>query len=467
MKTFLRILLLVVVATATAIAIFYAWTDWAGARHWKAVEADLRAKGEPLSVAEFIPKPIPDEMNFAAAPIFAEVQKDSDGTKWRISQIKGFKGGYRKGSTQLASAARSVDPKFSGSDAEAARVILTQMDRWKPLLDEVREAAQRPGTDWKLDYSTPYHMRVDYLTILLNLSQAFSTEAKAYIEIGDSAAALADFDFILGLSERTVGPPLLIGHFVRMSLIGMGIDVLKYGIDRHAWTELQLKAIQRTLAHISLQPELINSLRLERTFFNDAFLDSTRVGVEAFFSLSEESAPRDKALARIFWALRPAGWSNEDRCAYSEGLQSIIDDVTSAPLTLRMESSQPHGIVAIILHLWRTPFTAIALPSEEGAIKNTFWHQSLVNEACTACAIERYRLAHGMLPPDLNALCPEFLTAVPLDPMSGQPLHYKPGQGDSYILYGVGWNQKDDGGSEQGGRSSEAIDWVWKIGNPS
>ena len=44
--------------------------------------------------------------------------------------------------------------------------------------------------------------------------------------------------------------------------------------------------------------------------------------------------------------------------------------------------------------------------------------------AATACAVERYRLKYGKLPKDLNALVPEFMDKVPVDPFDGKPLRY-------------------------------------------
>jgi hypothetical protein len=471
MKTFPRILLLVVIAAATAIAIFYAWTDCAGARHWKAVEADLRAKGESLTIAEFVPKPIPDEMNFAAVPIFAEVQKEPDRNKWRISQIQ-IVTGNSKGSSLLVNAARGMDPKFSGSDQDAAHMVLAQTEKWKPLLDEVREAAQRPGTDWKLDYTDPLHIRVAYGTTLHDIGKVLACDAEAHLELGDSTAALADFDLVLNLSERAATPPILIGHLIRRSLIAVDTGVVKFGIERHAWTESQLEAIQRALGHIALRNEFIEALRFERIFFNDVIQRYSR---EAFSSLTStfDSNGQGK-LTSVLWGLRPAGWTNEDQCDYSEGIESIIHDIAACTPPSLPKFSPGSGMVSPALRVLRTPFTTLGLPSIRSLVQGTIYMQTSLDETRTACAIERYRLAHGTLPPDLNALCPEFLSAVPLDPMSGQPLHYRPGQDDSYVLYSVGWNQKDDGGSElslehKKGPTppSEALDWVWKIGNPS
>jgi hypothetical protein len=60
-------------------------------------------------------------------------------------------------------------------------------------------------------------------------------------------------------------------------------------------------------------------------------------------------------------------------------------------------------------------------------------------------AIRLFQEEHGRLPRELAELPPEFLTRVPLDPYSQQPLAYRP-EVDSYKLYSVGPNGIDDGG---------------------
>jgi len=64
----------------------------------------------------------------------------------------------------------------------------------------------------------------------------------------------------------------------------------------------------------------------------------------------------------------------------------------------------------------------------------------------TILALRAYQLTHGHLPPDLNALVPEFLEAVPVDDFDGQPLRYS---AEKKIVYSVGKNLKDDGGDDQ------------------
>lgn len=70
--------------------------------------------------------------------------------------------------------------------------------------------------------------------------------------------------------------------------------------------------------------------------------------------------------------------------------------------------------------------------------------------ALTAIAIARYRLAHDQYPTTLEAIVPDYLDAVPIDPYDGQPMRYKlveigPGETD-YILYSVGYDGVEDGG---------------------
>ena len=66
---------------------------------------------------------------------------------------------------------------------------------------------------------------------------------------------------------------------------------------------------------------------------------------------------------------------------------------------------------------------------------------------------------------------PEFLAAVPLDPVDGQPLRYRRDADGTFTLYSVGENGVDDGGNPGVAegvatkslqwQNSKALDWVW------
>jgi hypothetical protein len=63
-----------------------------------------------------------------------------------------------------------------------------------------------------------------------------------------------------------------------------------------------------------------------------------------------------------------------------------------------------------------------------------------------ACALERCRLVHGAYPDSLDSLTPGYLTTIPQDIIDGQPFHYRRTDDEKFLLYSVGWNERDDHG---------------------
>lgn len=70
------------------------------------------------------------------------------------------------------------------------------------------------------------------------------------------------------------------------------------------------------------------------------------------------------------------------------------------------------------------------------------------------CAIERYRLTHGEYPATLQALVPDTVASLPVDPFSGRPYSYKRIDAATdrlhrgYLLYTWGYDDTDNGGKE-------------------
>ena len=79
-------------------------------------------------------------------------------------------------------------------------------------------------------------------------------------------------------------------------------------------------------------------------------------------------------------------------------------------------------------------------------------------------AIALYQRQHGKLPETLDALCPEFLPKVPLDPFSGKPLRYRITQ-EGWLVWSVGPDLTDDGISEYDkSMAAGSVNWVGKDG---
>jgi type II secretory pathway pseudopilin PulG len=111
-----------------------------------------------------------------------------------------------------------------------------------------------------------------------------------------------------------------------------------------------------------------------------------------------------------------------------------------------------------------TIFAAVLIPNVYKASQVTARNQNLINQARVACALERYRLANGSYPDALDALAPGFIEKLPHDIINGGPLIYRKTD-NSFVLYSIGWNEKDDGGiaakTKEGQPDWDNGDWVW------
>ena len=92
-------------------------------------------------------------------------------------------------------------------------------------------------------------------------------------------------------------------------------------------------------------------------------------------------------------------------------------------------------------------------------------NQTWIDQAQIACALERYRLAHGEYPTNLATLAPRYLTKIPNDIINGKPMIYVRKDDQHFLLYSVGWDETDDGGTiahdTKGKEDREHGDWVW------
>jgi hypothetical protein len=109
-----------------------------------------------------------------------------------------------------------------------------------------------------------------------------------------------------------------------------------------------------------------------------------------------------------------------------------------------------------------TYFIAFGVPNYSKAMQTTAFFQTLVKEAQIACALERYHFAQGKYPEMLDILVPQFIEKIPHDIIGGKSLYYHRTNDGKYLLYSIGWNEKDDGGLPGTLSDVKNGDWVWQ-----
>jgi hypothetical protein len=113
------------------------------------------------------------------------------------------------------------------------------------------------------------------------------------------------------------------------------------------------------------------------------------------------------------------------------------------------------------------PYTLLEAFCFKGGAPGQFvYAQGSVDLAGVACALERFRIANGNYPQALDAVTPRFIDVLPHDLINGQPLHYRLTDPGHFVLYSIGWANKDDGGKVHQSiiplNDVRNGNWVWR-----
>jgi hypothetical protein len=103
------------------------------------------------------------------------------------------------------------------------------------------------------------------------------------------------------------------------------------------------------------------------------------------------------------------------------------------------------------------------------SIRSLAFTQTTIDQVIAACALERFRNDRGKLPEKLDELVPTYLSAVPHDVFTGEPLHYVlSSDRKDFTIYGVGPDGADNKASPAAmsgpwmlWQEQNATDWVW------
>jgi hypothetical protein len=480
MKRALLVLLLAALALPTlVVGIFYGYENWTGGAAWRRVEATLQAAGEPLSLDAFRPDPLPDAQNMAAAPVFREIFTFSNPRRASLYglQLPPTKLASPGDQLALIALARRFQPDFNGDATAAAQVVLTGIAPFEPLLDAVRLAAARPGNAWPArttDITTP----APILSPLKRTSEVLAARAIAAVAGRQSASALADFHLITQLARRSNQPPSLAGCYAGQLMLGYAIQIVGDGLAQGAWSDEDLAAIEAALGQFHPLADFRDGVRGERALFLTA-PEALKTRAAAIFTIIDFRSPAAEwfttALCRVIWLLRPSGWEARDRASYASFAQDWVGGVIHngfvRPWALAEWNARLSAVRRSPMEFFRTPITVLVLPTFANAARSAAYAQARLDFARLACAIERQRRAEGRIPASLDALSPQWIDTVPRDVVGGGRYIYRPAESGSYVLYGKGWNARDDGGRGDNGNAllgpSTADDWVWTSLRPA
>jgi hypothetical protein len=254
----------------------------------------------------------------------------------------------------------------------------------------------------------------------------------------------------------------------------IAIQAVWEGLAEHRGTDAQLQELQVRFLSCDFLGDLDQTLKEERAagvlWCDRIKKQGVLLDEDMWFRDSTSAAPRRKDVFKWFGWLIPAGWYDQEKLNYCRQLEEpsegVVDfgaknvsphnspsDAAASLDQLRssvLKATLHHRLIAARL-LYLGPVLAKAAIT-----------QTIANQAALACALERYRLANGQFPETLEALAPQFISRLPNDVIGGQPYKYRRTGDGQFVLYSVGWNEKDDGGVPGTTLFDQTQgDWVW------
>jgi hypothetical protein len=484
---FVRGFLFLIAFLVTGIVLAYSITSYLGRREWAATRKALEARGEKLSILEMAPPPLADELNFFAAPAFMEladyeVVQDGEYTKtnYRVplenQQLRNLKKtlrmpfpkGTRTANELTNFAAIAAHYRSQGrvmeTDRSDAAAVLEALEPARPLMEEIVLYAERPGARFPIRYEDGLSTGLPHIEALLTIASFLVLRAQAEMELGRGADASRDIMLILRLADAVRDEPYLISQLVRFGMLKNATLAIWEGVARGVWNDAELAAFQERLSGYDLYRDAVFGLRGERASVLYALEASMRKGeLGKLISLVGRMSDGTKAGdlgAFASTGFYPRGWIYADLAFFANVHQRWIDALEKRQIPIRPAD---FDFLASEKAQWEGPakprhvLSLIWLQAMKGTVETISTRQTELEETCTALALERYRLAHGEVPETLDGLVPEFLKAVPIDVMTGQPLSYRRLAPDDFLLWSIGWDQVDDG--------ALPMDWKTKKGD--
>ena len=474
----------IIAATGIGVGLIFFGVEYIrGKAAWENFKKEWEAKGEVFDYKQIVPKPIPSGENFAHIPLLKPLLEhnwNKDLTKFQpvdqkkydraldLMKIEGDS--IPRLSNRLKS--QPVDLKawqtffrenngwpHPEKPGKPAVDVLQALGKFEPTMAELTIAAkERPVCRYDIKYEAHFSALLPHLSPLRNFVKSFALRALAHLGNDDPQSASADVRMSLFLAETIRNEPMLISQLVRIACLQIALDPVWEGLKDEKWNAEQLAVIEKQLATIDLLEGYRISILAERDLANLA-IDQMRDDPKLLGIMIEDNDP----------ALRfmPDGWFYHNQRRFNEMhikfLQTIVSskarriypDIAVA-FNRELDARKKHKLPIYDI------LSSILLPALDKVARKIGSAQAAVDHARIACHLELHKLKHKKYPTKLT----DLKMPLPHDHYTGKPYVYKPKPKGRYQLYGIGWNQKNDGGRvvlrKNGGLDLDEGDLVWR-----
>jgi hypothetical protein len=396
--------------------------------------ARIRKRGEPLTLREVAPPPVPDAEN--AALVYEQAFR-------HLPRLEGTSQDPGPDSIRLDHEDDAALGLFvSGDAAKREQVTVPRVRQALAGTEEalalVRQAAAMPRCRFPVNWEDGVGALLPHLPRLRSFSRILGADAALAAIDGQPARALADLEALVGMTRHIASEPLLIGQMVEFGCLSVAQESLRRLVETTAIDEAEYRALDQTLAGADLYDPFARAVQAERCLGLWVF-DVARADPARWRTMAGNQITPGLLCSAV---LRPVG---SPLLKMDEQFYLHLMAGSLALARRRERVSHAEWGDAELRYPWYADVTRLMLPAFSLAGDRRDEAVARLALARWGLALARFHQRTGRYPEALAEVDGILSERLPADPFSGQAFRYRR-QSDGYLLYSVGVNGRDDGG---------------------
>ncbi|MCH5375507.1 MAG: hypothetical protein JJ992_16170 [Planctomycetes bacterium] len=290
-------------------------------------------------------------------------------------------------------------------------------------------AGQEGEVRYELDFSRGIGMLLEHVQAARNAASVLALRAYVRAHRGDADGVAQCIHTIHRLSETLRDEPTTVSQLVRISIAGTVTGLVESMLAQVDFSENDLKRLAADIREPRYEDQFKTVLMAERVMGIMVFRDPDSLGAD----------------------LPPTGLITRDAdlLMYLNLTEQAIAIANGPFPQLRNDAARWQGTLASFSRTSGNaalyPITIQMAPYVQGYVDVIARGDAKNDAAATALMIQLYRRRNGCLPKTLKQLVPDFIPAVPMDPIDGKPLRYTIEQ-HGFAVYSIGTDEVDNGG---------------------
>ncbi len=389
---------------------------------------ELRKKGEPVTLEDLIPEPIPPEEN--AATIYRQAFAAYVEPDKKVMELQ----------------AKHLEDRTR----EDVEVVRTWVEQNELAIARAKQAAAMEKCQFLQRY-TGVEYQYPHLRALGQLSVLLADSVWLHVQAGEPEAAFETCLAHLRMAEQLGQGRTLAEYLLEGALIDGARSSLQQVLDCAGVQHLDLKPLAASVRRLGDAGRLIEALKHERTIkwkWLDHHMDHFEEWKDGYLEATMAHRSSRTWVQREWRAL--------------VGLFVRTISLGDEPYYETTEQREELAAQLDLYNAQNLPLTAGLLPTMTRALSVRAHRQANLRQMAFGIELEMHRRATGSYPDGLDDVKLTHLDEVPVDPFSGKPFHYEKRPG-GYLLYSVGPNGKDDGGEPRTPGADGPDDILWSV----